>query len=99
MVNKNSFKSVLLYPSSAIRVVTECGKTVSYMQGNNKRFDSIGYIAKQFIVDVNRNIDEFGLEYQELGKYKDSLGGGWHQTIALYRYQDFYFCKQMECSC
>lgn len=89
-------KTKLKYYSYDIRVETACGKTVSYFPMPNIRFDSL-YEAKRFIVTVNRHIDEFGLDFVNVGKYKDSLGGGWHSMVNLYKHNNFYYAD-MECA-
>ena len=91
--NRNSsykFKSKLKYSADRIKIETECGKTVSYFPFPNVRFDKI-YEAKRIIVTINRVLQDFGLEYEHVGNYKESLGGGWHTDTPLYRYKDFYF--------
>lgn len=93
-----TFKSKLLYKADNIKVETECGKTVSWFPKPNCRFDDCGFIAKRFVVAVNRKLDEFGIDYQYAGMYEDCLGGGWTCKIQLYKHNDFYFAPNMECA-
>jgi hypothetical protein len=96
-VSTGKFKSKLLYKADKIKVILEDGSTISYIQGD-KRYDLAGYVAKGFIVTVNRKLEEFGVEYESAGNHKDSLGGGWHSDVAMFRHKDFYFAF-IECSC
>lgn len=97
--NRNSsikFKSKLKYPAANIRIETSCGKTVSYFPLLNTRYDAI-YEFKRAIITVNRPLNDFGLEWEKVGEYKDSLGGGWHSMVAIYKHNDFYYADT-ECA-
>lgn len=48
-------------------------------------------------VYITRQQKEFGIEIIPSGKYQDSLGGGWSQSVALYRINDKYFAD-MDCA-
>lgn len=47
---------------------------------------------------INRPLKDFGIEPIKVGKYKDSLGGGWYSTVDLYQVNDKFFAM-MECTC
>lgn len=91
----------LMYKSYDINVVDKDGNKFAYMQagkGGPLRFDQAGIVADHFIVTVNKSLSEFGVEIKGEGNYKDSLGGGWHQTVSLFSINGNYFAN-MDCAC
>lgn len=95
-VNKGKFKSKLKYPAASIRIETTCGKIVSYFPLPHLRFDAL-YEFKRAIITVNTPLNDFGLDWIKCGQYKDSLGGGWHSMVGLYKHNDFYYAD-IECA-
>ena len=55
------------------------------------KFDRIYY-------NVLRPMTDYPIKPEPYGKYKDSLGGGWYQTVQQYKVNDKVFAM-MECSC
>ena len=47
---------------------------------------------------VPRKIEEFGIPFQKVGNYTDSLGGGWTCKVPRYRVKDKFFAE-IECTC
>lgn len=92
-----SGKPKLQFKSWDIIVVDREGNKHSYME-NCKRYDERGIVVDHFLVMVNRSLDEFGIEIEDAGSYKDCLGGGWHQMVQLFKVNDQYFAT-MDCSC
>jgi len=89
-------KRKIMFPAAAIKVVTESGEIVDYHSqyyAGNQRFDALGIVAKEFIVTKRRALNEFKIDYESVGKYKDCEGGGWYTMITLYKIKghDFYF--------
>jgi len=88
---KKKFKSSLLYSSSDIQVVDKEGRRHAYMQGVNKRYDQCGIEAVSAIVTVYRTINEFGINYESAGEFKEYESGGWYSMIPRYKHNNFYF--------
>ncbi len=92
-------KTVLKFPARTITIVSG-DETYPYMvkpHGGEStykvRFD-LHYPDKPIdviLVQVYRAIDEFGDVVQDAGSYRNSLGGGWHETVQLYRIENQYF--------
>ncbi len=95
---RNKTGKKLLYHADSIKVVDANGKKVMYMQDHCKRFDQCGIIADHFIIEVLKDIKEFGIEIKPEGSYKDSLGDGWYDMVSLYSINGNYFAN-MECTC
>jgi len=87
----NKTKTKLRFPADGIRVVDKDGNQFCYIQGNNKRYSDCGIEAVKFLVEVVRPLKEFGVEYQQVGTYKECEGGGWYSNTPLYKHDKFYF--------
>lgn len=49
-------------------------------------------------VQLLKTVDDFTVQVEQAGSYKDSLGGGWSQTVHKWKVRDRYFAA-MECTC
>lgn len=93
-------KKKLQYAAAKIKVVVRGAGTVEYYD-NGKRWDEkidksefVGYL-----VEINRPINEFGIEVLPAGKYKDDCGGGAYYAIQRVLVDGEYFAPNMECRC
>lgn len=94
--NKPKTKRKLQYKSYDIQVISGTEKHAFIK--DNKRFDVLGITPDKFEVTVLKNVSDFKTQVNHAGSYKDSLGGGWHQTVSLYECNGSYFAT-MDCAC
>ncbi len=99
---------VCRYPTKDISFVIK-GENVGYLhkawrKGNvpvltdGKRDFPYDVEIDHFLVNVPLKLEEFGIPFQKVGKYKDSLGGGWYSKVDLYQVNDKFFAN-MDCTC
>jgi hypothetical protein len=95
---KNSKNRGLKYHSQDIVVVdSKDFQQYPYIY-NDKRYDQNGIVPALFLCKRLRRISEFNIKPEKIGKYKDSLGGGWYQIVDLYEIDNQFFAE-MECAC
>jgi hypothetical protein len=87
----------LKYNSYDISVIDMNGVAHPYIK-EGKRFDQHGIIPQFFMCQRPKNIREFDIQPTKIGKYKDSLGGGWYQSVDLYQINDKFFAL-IDCTC
>lgn len=96
-INKRTGKKKLDYRAMDITVVDKDENRHPFIK-DQKRYDLFGIVAAYFIVNVPRMIAEFGIEVNDAGNYRDSLGGGWYSNCPLFEIDGKYFAS-MECTC
>ncbi len=97
--NSKTKKTHLKYKSYNIHVIDKQDKEHQFMGLHGQRFDKTEQIeVSHFNCFRLRQLSEFTTKPTVIGKYKDSLGGGWYSMCTLYQINNQFFVD-MECTC
>ncbi len=89
----------LRYKSYDITVVDKNGSFHPFIE-NGRRFDDTARNVDVmfFACKRLRRVADFDIKPTKIGKYNDSLPGGWYQKVDLWQINDQFFAE-MDCTC